>query len=142
MKKLNVYWDERGIPPLPIYYRAMLKQVVRAGIDNDKHCEISISFVSADEIQSLNKQYRQKDAPTDVLSFPANADILGGDIIICPEIAQKQADAYGHSLDREMAFLTAHGLLHLQGYDHQTPEDEAAMIKTQNVILEKVGILR
>jgi len=141
MKKFNVYWDERGITPLPMYYRTLLKQVIRAGVDNG--CEISLSFVSADEIRQLNNQYRQKNASTDVLSFPADSSgIITGDIVICPEIAIAQASEYGHSVDREMAFLTAHGLLHLMGYDHSNPEEETAMIDAQNAILEKVGISR
>jgi len=142
---IKIYWSERDVAPQPLYYRAMLKQVIRAGLKflGESDCEISISFVAMDEIQQLNKDYRQKDTPTDVLSFPQNiSQNISGDIIICPEIAARQAEEYGHSLDREMAFLTVHGLLHLMGHDHQTTEDEAKMQTAQNAVLEMVGIPR
>ena len=142
MKKLKVYWDERGINPLPAHYRTMLKQVIRAAIGRNRGCEISISFVSCDEMHKLNKEYRSKDAPTDVLSFISvkSPHIVMGDIVICVIIAEKQAEEYGHSIERELAFLTAHGVLHLMGFDHQLPGDEKAMIKAQKEILTKVGI--
>ena len=130
-KKLNVHFSENITPP----QRVTIKQIIRAGMGTDG-CEISISFVTPEEIQKLNNQYRKKNKPTDVLSFPPS------DIIICPEIAQAQATEYGHTLERELAFLTAHGLLHLLGHDHETPEDEAKMISAQKEILEKVGINR
>ena len=144
MKKINVYLSGHGIESLPMYYRTIIKQVIRAGIGSHQGCEISMSFVSADEIRNLNKQYRQKDTPTDVLSFPGirSETHVTSDIIICSEVAANQAAEYGHTLEREIAFLTAHGLLHLMGCDHQTAEDESKMIKAQNAILEKVGITR
>jgi len=142
MGRLNVYWAERTIDPLPAYYRTILKQVIRAGV-GDMGCEISLSFVSPDEMRELNMQYRGKDAPTDVLSFPAaGSSCLCGDIVICPAIAAAQAEEYGHSQERELAFLTAHGLLHLMGHNHETPEEESAMIAAQKDILEKAGVHR
>ncbi len=93
--------------------------------------EVSITFVDNDYIQSLNKQYRNKDVPTDVLSFPmkkedgnyevdpeSNAQILG-DIIISMQKVIEQTEIYGHSMRREVAYLVAHGMLHLLGYDHE-----------------------
>jgi probable rRNA maturation factor len=91
--------------------------------------EISVTFVNNEQIHELNKQYRGKDVPTDVLSFPmgengvydvnhsTGAKILG-DIVICMEKAVEQADRYGHSLEREVGYLSAHSMLHLLGYDH------------------------
>ena len=92
--------------------------------------EISVTFVDNEQIHQLNKQYRDKDVPTDVLSFPmgengvydidhdTGAKILG-DIVISMEKATEQAERYGHSLEREVGYLTAHSMLHLLGYDHE-----------------------
>lgn len=144
---------------LPPHLQTMLKQVIGAGLKfhpkYDKlNCEVNLSFVAPGEIQRLNKYYRKLDAPTDVLSFPntgakpvpgfrRNKPTLAlGDIVICRAIAEAQAKEYGHSFEREMAFLTAHGFLHLIGYDHITPGDEEAMKEVQEKILTWVGIER
>jgi len=137
----------------------MLKQVLSAGLKfhpkyRKFNCEINLSFVSSKEIQNLNKHYRKLDTPTDVLSFPntgakpmrsignSKPTLSLGDIIICTEIAQSQASEYGHSIERELAFLTAHGFLHLIGYDHIDPNEENAMNEAQQKILDWVGIER
>lgn len=99
-------------------------------IDLD-NTEMSLSFVDKNEIQEINRDYRGKDVPTDVISFALNdetdeVEILGleedintlGDVIICVEIAKEQAQEYNHSFDREIGFLAVHGFLHLLGYDH------------------------
>ncbi len=121
----------------------------------DENCEISISIVDNAEIQQINKQFRNIDRPTDVLSFPMltfteneiiekneNGEIVLGDIIISLERAEEQAQEYGHSLKREIAFLTAHSMLHLLGYDHMEPEEEKEMFTKQKEILEAAGIPR
>jgi probable rRNA maturation factor len=117
--------------------------------------EISISFVTNDEIQQLNKEYRDKDMPTDVLSFAMEemgegemeifADgmpTMLGDIIISVEKIQEQADELGHSFDRELGFLVTHGLLHLLGYDHLEPEEEKNMFEKQQILLDTFGLTR
>lgn len=119
-----------------------------------ENSEVSVSFVDNRDIQMLNNQYRHKDAPTDVLSFPlgengeydvnneTNAIILG-DIVISLETAMKQAEFYGHSLEREIGFLTVHSMLHLLGYDHETsPLDARKMREREEAILDKLGISR
>ncbi len=99
-------------------------------------------------IRALNRDFRQKDAVTDVLSFPAaeGADVTAdgylGDIAVCLPRAAEQADAYGHSLSRELAFLCVHGALHLMGYDHIEPADEARMRGRQSAILEAFGAVK
>ena len=123
--------------------------------DFDSNCEISLSFVTNEEIHSINKQFRNIDRPTDVLSFPLltfeedeemetneNDEIMLGDIIISVERAREQAEEYGHSFEREIAFLTAHSMLHLLGYDHMTEEEEKDMFKRQKDILDNLGISR
>jgi len=106
-----------------------------------EECEISISIVDNEEIHQINKQFRGIDRPTDVLSFP-QLTFEEGEIIISLERAREQAEEYGHSLKREIAFLTAHSMLHLLGYDHMEPEEEKEMFAKQKEILELAGIPR
>ena len=156
---MRVYWNEEGPPPAT---QLLLRQVISAGLRKHPqykniHCEINMTFADAKEMARLNREYRGKDGPTDVLSFPstgvkpaaaqgrprrrpAKPTLNLGDIVICPQVAAAQAAQYGHSPDRELAFLTAHGLLHLLGYDHITPEAEADMIAMQKEILDWLGI--
>jgi len=111
---------------------------------------LSIVFVDNDYIQKLNRECRDKDAVTDVISFafedngnvlPSQIRILG-DIFVCIPRMKEQALLYGHSEKRELSFLVVHGLLHLLGYDHMKPEDEKKMFALQDEILESVGITR
>ena len=121
----------------------------------DEDCEISLSFVTNEEIHQINRQFRNVDAPTDVLSFPQltfeegeeadvneNGEIVLGDIIISVERAKEQAEEYGHSQRREFAFLIAHSMLHLLGYDHMEKDEEEDMFRRQKEILEIAGIPR
>ena len=121
----------------------------------NEDCEISLSIVTNDEIHDINKQFRNIDSPTDVLSFPQltfeegeeadvneNGEIVLGDIIISIDRAKEQAEEYGHSLKRELAFLSVHSMLHLMGYDHMVPEEEEYMFRRQKEILIEAGIPR
>ena len=118
-------------------------------------CEISLSIVTNEEIHEINKQFRGIDSPTDVLSFPMltyeegeeadvneNGEIVLGDIIISIDRAKEQAEEYGHSLKRELAFLAVHSMLHLMGYDHMVKEEEEEMFRRQKEILIEAGIPR
>ncbi len=126
-------------------------------LDLKDSTEMSVSIVDNDRIQEINRQYRDKDAPTDVISFAIEDETPGdfsldfeafdiprqlGDIFISYEQAQAQAEDYGHSLKRELGFLAVHGFLHLNGYDHMTPEDEEEMFSLQDQILEAFGLER
>ena len=114
--------------------------------------EISVVFVDKGDMQAINGEFRGVDKPTDCLSFPqvdfdvfnasANTAVMLGDIVICLDVALEQADEYGHSIEREVAFLVAHSFLHLMGYDHEDKDDEATMISKQEHILASAGILR
>lgn len=117
--------------------------------------EVSVTIVNNEEIQKINKEYRGKDYPTDVISFALEEDgegeveIIGadmppvlGDIIISVDKAREQAEEYGHSLMRELGFLTVHGFLHLLGYDHMTEEEEKEMFTKQKEILNRYGLSR
>lgn len=145
------------------YITKVLEAVLAHLSQPSEQLEVSVSFVGEDEIRELNKEYRNNDNVTDVLSFPAveNPDrgvinveehaadlnpetwLLNlGDIIICLPRAKAQAKEYGHSLKREVAFLALHSLLHLLGYDHMIPEDEQQMTALQTEILDKLNIKR
>ena len=115
--------------------------------------EISVTIVDNEEIRKINNKFRNIDRATDVLSFPLidfdNEDLPNdgskiylGDIIISLERAKEQANEYGHSLDREVGFLTAHSMLHLLGYDHMVPEEEKVMFAKQEEILSNLGLKR
>ena len=104
--------------------------------------EINLVLVSNADIQAMNKDFRNKDIPTDVLTFPNGESNQLGDIIISLEKCQEQADKYEHSFNRELGFLFAHGILHTLGYDHQTPEDEEEMTELQEQILHKAKLYR
>ena len=126
-------------------YEKLIKNVFK-NFNNKK--EFNIIFVSKEEIQKINREYRKIDKVTDVISFALcdDKDIIQtdelGDIFICVDRAIEQANEYGHSVTREMAFLAVHGYLHLCGYDHMTPEDEKIMFEKQDEILNKAGITR
>ena len=98
--------------------------------------DVSLILVDLDEIHKINLEYRHIDRPTDVISFEEFEDDYLGEIFICIDKVYMQAEEYGHSNEREFAFLLCHGLLHLHGYDHQTKEDEAIMFNLQDEILE------
>lgn len=109
--------------------------------------EVSISFVNNKEIQELNKDYRAIDEITDVLSFPIDDDILVpvpllGDIIISMERAKEQASELGHSLDREIAYLVAHSMFHLMGYDHMVEEEKVNMRLKEKQVMKKLEIFK
>ncbi len=120
----------------------------------EQPAEISVTFVDNAEIQTLNTQYRGKDMPTDVLSFPLGEDgkydvdqdtgaCLLGDIVISMEKAMEQAELYGHPLQREVAFLTVHSMLHLLGYDHEQGGLAAVkMREKEEAVLIQLGLPR
>ena len=126
------------------------RQLIRNIFKFDKSTDImNIIFVNDEEIQKINKEYRNIDRVTDVISFALNdeKDFLIkteeiGDIFICIDQAKRQAEEYGHSLDRELGFLAVHGYLHLHGYDHMSPEDEEIMFKKQDEILNNANLRR
>lgn len=116
-------------------------------------CEVSVTIVNNTEIQKLNKRFRNIDKATDVLSFPlndfskeplppVNEMLYLGDIVISIDRAEEQAKEYGHSLARELGFLTAHSMLHLLGYDHMNPIEEKEMFTKQEEILNLMGLRR
>lgn len=144
-----------------------LRELIRAAADATLRymefrgdVEISVMLTDNEGIRTLNALHRSIDRTTDVLSFPMfeyggdgeiiedyaefneMGDLCLGDIVLSLERAAEQAEEYGHSFEREVGFLTVHSMLHLLGYDHMTPEDEAEMFGYQNEILLEMGLTR
>lgn len=158
MPKVKVYIrNDQSEIKIPNGLRPLVRRCCQAALAHEGHkedAEVSVTLVSDSEIHELNLQYRGKDRPTDVLSFPLGEDgvydinnetgaILLGDIVISMETATRQAEEYGHTLEREVGFLTVHSMLHLLGYDHETsPLDAANMHEREEAILKKLGISR
>ena len=142
---------------IPSGLRLLIRKCCHAVLEMEnfgKPAEVSVTFVDNKEIQTLNWEYRQKDAPTDVLSFPmgengeydlnedTGAYILG-DVVISMEKAVEQAEMYGHSLSREVGFLTVHSMLHLLGYDHENGGIEAVIMREkEETVLSRLGLSR
>ena len=109
---------------------------------------MSVTFVDNERIRELNREFRNIDRATDVLSFPADEPVVKGkgrflgDIALSLERAKTQSEEYGHSFRREVAFLTAHSVLHLLGFDHIVPEEEKEMFAKQEKVLNDMGITR
>ncbi len=157
MEKVKVIIDNRQkIVKIPTGIRLLVRRCCHAVLDHekfDKSAEISVSFVSNDEIQVLNRDYREKDSSTDVLSFPQhspdnfelNEDNICqlGDIVISIEKAVEQSNQFGHTLQREVAFLTVHSMFHLLGYDHEFGGLPARVMREkEEVVLTKIGVDR
>ncbi|MDD6278904.1 MAG: rRNA maturation RNase YbeY [Ruminococcus sp.] len=159
MAKLKVYVkNNQSEVKVPVGIRLLIRRCCQAVLITEKYgkdAEVSVSFVSNSEIRKLNKVYRNKDSVTDVLSFPLTGSdgtveinqetgaVLLGDVVISLETAVKQAQNYGHSLEREIGFLTVHSMLHLLGYDHETSQlDQRIMREKEESVLEKLGISR
>lgn len=145
--------DEQDVKNITFRQLKLIRRAVKETLAYEgfkRNAEVSIVICDNDTIQSINSEYRGIDAPTDVLSFPQfeSSDeypALGyvpiGDIIISAERADMQADAFGHSFERELAFLAVHSTLHLLGYDHvNSIEEENVMRQKQRDIMKKLGL--
>lgn len=116
-----------------------------------ENAEVSLSIVDKETIHKLNKEYRDVDRPTDVLSFPmdeegydneGNPIFLLGDIVICLDVAENQAKDFGHSLEREMMYLICHSTLHLLGYDHIEEDDKLEMRSREKEVMKNLGVFK
>ncbi|MGN0298466.1 MAG: rRNA maturation RNase YbeY [Lachnospiraceae bacterium] len=153
--------------PLEVDYERIINDVVLAALDYEEcpyEAEVSVTITDNESIQEINRQFRQIDRPTDVLSFPMveyeepgnfdyveedldcfnpeTGELLLGDIVLSVEKIKEQAAQYGHSMERELAFLVAHSMLHLMGYDHMQEEERLEMERRQEEILQELGITR
>ena len=110
----------------------------------DETQEMNVIFLDSEQMKQFNHQFRQLDKTTDVLTFPADDPMMDslGDVLINIDKVKEQALDYGHSEDREVAFLAVHGYLHILGYDHHQEDDERKMIEKQHSILKNAGLER
>lgn len=152
--KVNIT-DNYKKEKVPSETKALVKKACRAVLHEENfndNAEIELTFVDDGQIKELNKEYRNIDKSTDVLSFPLgengiydknpeNGFYMLGDIVISVDHAEKQADLYGHGIEREVAFLTVHSMLHLLGYDHvDGGEQQRIMRQKEETVLEKMGL--
>lgn len=158
MNKVKVVISNRqNDVKIPTGIRLLVRRCCNAALREEnftEDAEISVSFVSNDEIQQLNAKHRGKDMPTDVLSFPLGENgkydrneetgaLLLGDIVISMPKAVEQANTFGHSLQREVGFLTVHSMFHLLGYDHEEGGLAAVrMREKEETVLTMLGIPR
>lgn len=164
---MTLNFEEEGELTLPLKCEELAREVVNAALDYVKcpyEAEVNLLLTMNEEIHEMNEHFRQIDRATDVLSFPMvdyeragtfdfleerddcfnpeTGELLLGDIVISKEKVLSQAEEYGHSPKREYAFLIAHSMLHLTGYDHIKEEDRLEMEHMQRKILEELDILR
>ena len=133
-----------GIAENELYSAAALRGVVTALKYEQEDGEIGVELTDDDTIHAANREFRNVDRPTDVLSFPCSEgeELIGlpdghiGDIMISVDTAGRQAEELGHSIEREIMFLAVHGTLHILGYDHMQPDEEEIMYKKQREILK------
>ncbi len=163
---LNI--DREHVPESEIDWEAVAKQVVERVLETEGcpyETEVNLLLTDDDEIHRINREYRDVDRPTDVLSFPQveyetpadfgwaeaherdcfhpdTGELMLGDIIVSMDRVREQAEKYGHGQKREYAFLIAHSMLHLLGYDHMTEPEAADMEARQSAVLESLGITR
>lgn len=155
--KIYVYFsDEQDKIKLDFNAEELIEKCTEQALTEeeiDENAEVSVTFVDNEKIRALNSEHRGIDRETDVLSFPAFTDdgfevnpendaIILGDIVISLEKAKAQSEEYGHSMLRETAFLIAHSLFHLLGYDHETESEEKEMFEKQENVLQRLGITR
>ena len=156
--RLKIDFDNnQEILPITYSLKMLVREAILKTLDYEQYrnaCEVSVTFTDNEQIHDLNKRFRNVDRPTDVLSFPLFDydgvteeppvdELFGmlGDIVLSLEQARIQAEEYGHSFEREVAFLCVHSMLHLLGYDHETgDEDEADMRRRQSEIMDLMGL--
>lgn len=154
--RVRIYFEnDQDKEPIRYSLKMLLRRAVETTLayeEIEDDCEVSLTFCDNEKIREINKKFRGIDRETDVLSFPLfdedgmNAhveelDCMLGDIVLSLEKAREQAEEYGHSFEREAAFLCVHSVLHLLGYDHETSEeDEADMRRRQSKIMDKLGL--
>ena len=150
---MKIYFEEEHVVTQEIL-DTMLKAaeicIDAENIDVDRS-EISVTFVDMEEIHQLNLDYRGVDSPTDVLSFPQfddlndlpeDGEIALGDVVICKQKAEEQAEEFGHSFEREIMYLFVHSVLHLLGYDHMEEEEKAEMRAKEESVMEQINVTR
>ena len=148
--------DKQKKVRIPTGLRMLVRRACIAVLREEEfkgNAEVSVTFVDNEEIRRLNKEFREIDSSTDVLSFPlgengeydVNPDTgakLLGDVVISLERAMEQAKEFGHSLEREVCYLAVHSMLHLLGYDHMEPKEKAIMRMKEETVMTRIGLER
>ncbi|MBQ9248682.1 MAG: rRNA maturation RNase YbeY [Ruminococcus sp.] len=146
--------DRQKRVKIPSGLRMLIRRACIAVLREEKFrgdAEVSVTFVDNDQIRRLNAKFRDKDAETDVLSFPlgengeydinpATGAKLLGDVVLSMEKAVAQAEEYEHSFEREVCYLTVHSMLHLLGYDHMNDEEKAVMRMKEETVMSQIGL--
>lgn len=152
--KLKIYFrNDRGSETVTYKLKMLIRRAILETLEYegyDEEAEVSVTFTDNEGIRALNKQFRDIDRATDVLSFPMLGSeddtedgdtTMLGDIVISLQRAREQALEYGHSFEREAAFLCVHSVLHLLGYDHELSDaDDLDMRLRQRIIMERLGL--
>ena len=150
---MKIYFEEEQVVSqeiLDTMMKAAELCIDAENIDVDRS-EIRVTFVDMEEIHQLNRDYREVDSPTDVLSFPQfddlndlpeEGEIALGDVVICKDKAEEQAQEFGHSFEREIIYLFVHSVLHLLGYDHMDEDEKKIMRRQEEAVMEQLGITR
>ncbi|MBR4410308.1 MAG: rRNA maturation RNase YbeY [Firmicutes bacterium] len=150
---MKIYFEEEHVVTQEILDTMMKAAEIcidAENIDVDRS-EISVTFVDMEEIHQLNLDYRGVDSPTDVLSFPQfddlndlpeDGEIALGDVVICKQKAEEQAEEFGHSFEREIMYLFVHSVLHLLGYDHMDEDEKKIMRRREEEVMTELGITR
>lgn len=150
---MNIYFEDGQVVEAKILDTMKKAAVYCLDLENvdESRTEISVTFVDGEEIRTLNREYRDTDRVTDVLSFPQFDDlndipevgeICLGDVVICKDKAEEQAEEFGHSFEREIIYLFTHSILHLLGYDHMEEAEKKEMRQREEEVMEHLGILR
>ena len=164
---MTLFFEEEGALTLPLECETLARKVIETAIDFVEcpyEAEVNLLLTMNEEIHEMNRDFREIDRATDVLSFPMvdyeeagrfehlenameyfnleTGELMLGDIVISKEKVLSQAEEYGHSVEREYAFLIAHSMLHLFGYDHMEEEERTVMETMQRKILEELEIFR
>lgn len=164
---MNIYIENEYENKINIDYEKIINDVICEAVDFVEcpyECEVNVTIVDNETIHEINKEQRQIDRPTDVLSFPMveydkpgvflnieedfslfnpdTGELMLGDIVISYDKVMEQAKEFNHSLKRELGFLVAHSMLHLFGYDHMVDDERVEMEEKQNIILNNLNITR
>lgn len=150
MKITAGFVNEQKDMPITAEEKKVIREAIKETLmleEFERSCEVSIAVVDEAKIRALNATYREVDAVTDVLSFPDgtvdpdSGVVWLGDVVLCARRAKEQADNFGHSFQRELAYLTCHSILHLLGYDHVDSEaDEKIMRQKQTEVMRRMGL--
>ncbi|MBR4861319.1 MAG: rRNA maturation RNase YbeY [Firmicutes bacterium] len=150
---MKIYFEEEHVVTREILDTMMKAAEICIDAENIdvERSEISVTFVDMEEIHQLNLDYRGVDSPTDVLSFPQfddlndlpeDGEIALGDVVICKQKAEEQAEEFGHSFEREIMYLFVHSVLHLLGYDHMDEDEKKIMRRREEEVMTELGITR